>query len=234
MICPKCKQDAPTVIREMRVICTACGTPRSVIGASMPVNVAGQPSKIGGGVASVLGWLVLGGGALVALLLGALFQALFPTVVLGYVVGGVIAFLGLLVGMGLVFGGRKLQQSGVVREQAAREQAVFAIARRDGGYVTAAGLAQALAISEADADALLTAMVKRIDGRVILDVEDDGTLRYTVPELMSGRWKQLGSDRPGRRISDGPRTATGAARDALAEAEAEAEADARARLRNRS
>jgi len=233
MICPNCKRDAPTVVRDLRVVCTACGAPRSVIDVPTSVNVAGQPSKIGGGIASVLGWLVLGGGALVALLLGALFQALMPTAAFGYVLGGIIVFLSLLVGMGLVFGGRRLQQSGTMREQGAREQAVFALARRDGGFITASGLAQAIAIPEPDADALLTSMAKRPDGRVTLEVEDDGTLRYMVPEFNTGRWKRLSSDRPGRSTSDRPRIATGPTRDALAEAEAEAEADANARLRER-
>lgn len=66
MICPHCKQDAPTIVRGLRAYCTACDAPRSML-SDTPINVAGQPSKVGGGVASVLGWFILLGGLLTAL-----------------------------------------------------------------------------------------------------------------------------------------------------------------------
>ena len=83
MICPRCHQDAPTILRGLQTYCTACGAPRSITDAPDAVNVAGQPSQVGGTVARVMGWLALVGGLFVALLLGALFQALFPAGIVG-------------------------------------------------------------------------------------------------------------------------------------------------------
>ena len=231
MICPHCKQEAPTIVRGLRAYCTACGAPRSLLGGETPVNVAGHPSRLGGGVANVLGWFVLLGGALTALAIGALFQALWPTVILGYVVGGFLGGMSLLFGLGLIFGGRKLQQSGDERSRSAREQAVFALAGRHGGAITAHELARALAIPEPEADALLTAMAKRPDGRVNLEVEDDGTLRYTVRDPSRTGGSRI-SDSSARFRVPTPPTAD-AEQDALAETEAEQDASAPAQRTRR-
>jgi hypothetical protein len=232
MICPHCKQEAPTVVRGLRAYCTACGAPRSLL-SDIPVNLAGQPAKVGGGVAGVLGWIILIFGLLIALAFGALLQVLFAGAVAGYIVGGFLVTVSLLVGLGLIFGGRKLQKSGSFRSQSAHEQAVFTLAKRHGGSLTAAEIAQSLAIPEPDADALLTDMAKRPDGRVTLEVDEDGTLRYFVSDAALGGRGRRGDrgdrgDRGGRvdsgarlRVSDSPPIPDAAEVEARAEAEAE-------------
>ncbi len=177
VICPNCRQEAPTVVRGIRAYCTACGAQRSLI-EDTPVNVAGQPSKIGGGVATVAGLSVLVVGSLLALAIGALLQLLVPPA--GWIVGGFLEAVTLFVAAMLLWGGRALFLSGAKREQNAQEQAIFAIARRRGGSVTASELAQVLSIPESEADTMLTAMAKRPDGQVSLELDDDGTLRYEV------------------------------------------------------
>ncbi|MBK9266769.1 MAG: hypothetical protein IPM54_44165 [Polyangiaceae bacterium] len=199
MICPNCRQEAPTVVRGVRAYCTACGAPRSLI-EDTPVNVAGQPSKIGGGMAAAAGLLVLFIGTLVALIIGAVLQMLVPPA--GLVVGGFLGLVTLFITAMFLWGGRMLFQSGAERERGAQERAVWAIARRHGGSVTAAELARALTISEADADAFLTAMAKRPDGRVTLEVDDDGTLRYEVRELRRVRFGER------KRVTTGARVAS--------------------------
>ena len=52
-MCPRCRQNAPIVYRGVNAFCTACGAPRSVL-ANTSVNLAGQPSKVGGQVTRVL------------------------------------------------------------------------------------------------------------------------------------------------------------------------------------
>jgi hypothetical protein len=184
VICPNCRQEAPTVVRGVRAYCTACGAPRSLI-EDTPVNVAGQPSKIGGGVAAVAGLSVLFLGTLVSLLIGGLIYIFAAPV--GLAVGVFLEATTLFVAALLLWGGRTLFRSGTERERGAHEQAVYAIARRRGGSVTPAELARALSIPEADADAILTAMVKRPDGQVTLELDDDGTLRYEVHDARSRR-----------------------------------------------
>lgn len=179
MICPNCRQDAPTVVRGVRAYCTACGAPRSLI-EDTPVNVAGQPSKIGGGVASVAGLSVLVLGLLFSLALGGILYIFAPMA--GLIVGGFFGAVSLFVAAMLLWGGRELRRSGSEKEQGAREQAIFAMARQRGGSITAAELARALSLPEAEADALLTNLAKRPDGRVTLEFDDNGALRYDVHE----------------------------------------------------
>jgi hypothetical protein len=184
VICPNCRQEAPTVVRGIRAYCTACGAPRSLI-EDTPVNVAGQPSKFGGGVAAVAGLTVLVVGSLLALAVGALLQ--FFVAPAGWIVGGFLEAVTLFVAAMFLWGGRALFRSGTERERDAHEQAVFAIARRRGGSVTAAELSRALSIPESEADASLTAMAKRPDGQVTLELDDDGMLRYEVRDARSRR-----------------------------------------------
>jgi hypothetical protein len=230
MNCPNCKQDAPTVVRGMRAFCTACGAPRSLLDDT-PVNVAGKPARIGGSVASVLGSVILIGGLLLAFTVGALLQALFAASIVGYVIGSFLGGLALLFGLLFLLGGRALRKTGTETEQSAHELAVFALARRKGGSVTPAELARAIRIPEAEADALLTTMCKRADGKVSLEVDDDGTLRYFIQET-PGRIAGAKDAAPRMRV---PSAASAAAapepeEEALAEAEAD-EAHARSRLR---
>jgi hypothetical protein len=183
MICPRCRQDAPTILRGLQTYCTACGAPRSITDAPDAVNVAGQPSQVGGTVARVMGWLALVGGLFVALLIGALFQAIFPAGIVGWVVGVPIALLTLILSLTLILGGRKLKESGEDRSRRAREQALFTLASRHRGVITVPDAARALSIPEAEADALLTTLAKNPDGRVVLEVDDSGRLLYMFPQI---------------------------------------------------
>lgn len=198
VICPNCRQDAPTVVRGVRAYCTVCGAPRSLI-EDTPVNVAGQPSKIGGGVAAVAGLSVFFLGTLVSVLIGGLIYIFAAPV--GLAIGIFLEATTLFVAALLLWGGRTLFRSGEERERDAREQAVYAIARKRGGSVTPAELARALSIPEADADAILTAMVKRPDGPLTLELDDDGTLRYEVRDAQMrrvrvGERKRVAADVP--------------------------------------
>jgi hypothetical protein len=228
MICPRCQQQAPTIVRGARAYCTACGAPRSLLDDT-PVNVAGQPSKIGGSVAHVLGWLVLIGGSLIGLTIGGLVQAIIAGTIVGWILGGFVVGMSVLFGLFLILGGRMLQKSGTDRERGAHEQAVSAIARRRGGSVTPAELAQAVSIREDEADALLTAMAKRPDGHVSLEVDDDGTLRYYVHEGGKRRVAPGG----GMRVSTGARIGEAGASDALAEEEMASEEELKGKGRAR-
>ena len=51
-MCPHCRQNAPIVYRGVLAYCTACGAPRPPFSAKS-IDLAGQPSKIGGAVARV-------------------------------------------------------------------------------------------------------------------------------------------------------------------------------------
>jgi len=223
MICPNCRKDAPTISRGLRVYCTVCGAPRSLLNTGTPVNVAGKPTKVGATLASIFGWVILLGGLLTALGIGALLQAIWPAAIAGYVLGGFIGGMSLLFGLGLILGGRKLRQSGEQSTRSAQEEAVFALAARRGGSVTPAELARSIRIPVAEADALLTALAKQPDGRVSLEVEDDGTLRYFVRDLIrTPRMRVTESDRARVRVPTGAGS-TSAEDAALAEADAEAE-----------
>jgi hypothetical protein len=183
MPCPNCHQDAPTIVRDMRVYCSACGAPRPITTAVSAVNVAGQTARVGGNVASVLGVMALVVGGMIALVFGAIANWIWGTAI--FIVAPIL-LLTLLVALPLLFGGRSLNRTGQVQVRAVKEQAVFALAARQRGTVTVRDVARALAVREEDADALLTELAKRPDGRVTLELDDNGGLSYLFHDLAPG------------------------------------------------
>jgi hypothetical protein len=147
------------------------------------VNVAGQPAKVGGRVASVLGKVALATGLLAALVLGGLANAIF-TATTGLWVGGIVAAVTLLVSLPLILGGRSLRRTGEDQIVAAREHAVFSLAAQRRGVLTVREVARALSIREEEADAVLTSLAKRPDSGVALDVDDNGGLSYRFTDLI--------------------------------------------------
>jgi hypothetical protein len=183
MTCPHCHKDAPTIVRGVRAFCTACGAPRSLTTAPEAVNVAGQPARVGGTVVRVLGAMALGIGIAVALALGGIVGAFFGATAALWI-GVPITLVTLVMAIPLMRGGRLLQRAGEERGRAAQETAIFALAAQRRGVLTARDVARALSVREEEADALLTALAKRPDGAVVLDVDDDGGLSYRFPDLV--------------------------------------------------
>lgn len=181
MTCPNCNTEAPSFVRGIRAYCSACGAPRSLLETGAALDASGQTAKVGGGVAGVIGWVALVIGLTVALLLGAIASIVATTV--GLWVGGVIGFFTLAVSLPLILGGRRLRKTGEGRARAAHEHAIFALAARRRGVLTVREAARALAVREPEADALLTGLAKRQDGRVTLEVDDDGSLAYVFHDL---------------------------------------------------
>jgi hypothetical protein len=179
-MCPHCRQNAPVVYRGIVACCTACGAVRPPL-AGTSVNLAGQPSKVGGQVARVLGWLVLGVGGTIGMVLLGLFQWLLPEGILGYVIGSPVMIASLALGLFLLRSGRRLRQSGESTERATQEQAVFALSANRGGVVSAYDVSTALGMPLERADALLTSMAKEKPDWVTLEVDDaSGAMYYRV------------------------------------------------------
>lgn len=176
-LCPQCGQEAPIVYRGVVPHCTACGAVRAPL-SSASVNMAGQPARVGGAFARVLGWLVLVFGGSIALAVTLLLLAVgWPMGALA--IGLPIALVTLFVGIALVRSGRSLSASGSQTEQATLTQALLALAAHRGA-VTARDAAQALHVGVAEADAMLTELAKRDPGRVAVDVDDQGVVWYRV------------------------------------------------------
>lgn len=176
-ICPHCGQEAPIVYKGIVPTCTACGGVRPPL-SGVSVNLAGKPSRLGGGIARALGWvtLVLGGSAVLGITL--LLLALgWPMGALA--IGLPLAIVTFVVAFALLRGGRSLADAAEQTEMAARLQAVLAMASHRGA-VTAREVAQGLGMGVADADALLTALAKREPDRVAMDVDDQGVVWYRV------------------------------------------------------
>ncbi len=178
-MCPNCKQNAPIVYRGTLAYCTACGAPRPPFSAKS-VNLAGQPSKIGGSVAKFFGWLILGGGLLLALSLGLFFQLLIPAGSIGYAFGIPIGLVSLVVGLLVLFGGKKLETSGIETERAAKFDAIWGMAVARGGVVTALDVGRSLNMPVDGADQILTEMTKKHPDYVSIEVDDNGKLFYKL------------------------------------------------------
>lgn len=174
-MCPRCGRDAPLVYKAVVPYCTACGAVRAPVGPS--VNLAGKPAQVGGTVASVFGWLVLGLGGSIAIGVGLLVYAIAQAVAMAIAWALPLAVVTLVVGTLLLRGGQRLSASGDAAQRETREQALLAFAAQR-GRVRAEDVAQAFGVGVAEADAMLTDLAKREPDKVALDVDDDGVVWY--------------------------------------------------------
>ncbi len=179
-MCPRCRQNAPIVYRGVTAYCTACGASRMPL-ATQSVNMAGQTSKVGGTVARVFGWLVMGGGLLFSLLLALVLQLAIPEGYLGYIFGTLFGLPSAVVGFLLLRGGKSLTKSGEEKEKSTKGQALFALANLRGGVLTAVDAAGMLGVPTKEADDRLTALAKEHPDYVTVDVSDDGVVLYRFP-----------------------------------------------------
>jgi hypothetical protein len=177
MWCPHCRQDAPLVYRGVFAYCSACNEPRPPFSATA-LNLAGRPSKFGGTATKVLGTMVLIGGIGTAATLMLLFAFLAPTSAMGYAVGIPLAIVSLMVGLGLIYAGRRLHRSGSDAERETRERALYALAANRGGLLTALDGARALNLSVTDVETVLNDWTKRDHEHVSLEIDEDGALFY--------------------------------------------------------
>ncbi len=192
--CPHCGQRAPITLSGIDARCTVCGGRRLPFTAKS-LNFAGKPSRIGGIAARVVGWSIAAVGTAIATGFGLLLQTIFGGYA-GLAVGLPIAFISLLFGLGLVFGGRKLSRHGEDKERAARQQTIVALASHQNGSVTAADVARSLGMAEVEADGLLTEMAKDPNGNVSLDLDDDGGIHYLFGvSSLARRFEALGTAR---------------------------------------
>ncbi len=178
-MCPYCRKNAPIVYRGVAAYCTACGGPRWPL-AAKSTNLAGQTSIVGGTVARVFGWIVLGLGLTLGLMLMGLLQAIFPAGFAGYAVGIPIALLGLGFGIALLRGGKSLAKTGMDEQKETRVQAIFSLSEHRGGIVTAQEVASAVGMPVAEADALLTELAKTHPDHAGVEIDDQGGVYYRV------------------------------------------------------
>jgi hypothetical protein len=176
-MCPHCGQNAPLVYKGVSAFCSACGKPRTPFTANA-VNLRGKPAKIGGTVAAVAGWVVLGLSLTIALVIGVLLQAIFPAAAAGWVIGGVIATFGLAASLLLLFGGRALRRSGTQAAEAAKLEALGSLAAYHNGVITPQGAADALGLPIEQADQLLTSLAKQPESGISLEFDEEGRIAY--------------------------------------------------------
>lgn len=185
MVCPHCGKDAPVVYRGALPYCTACGKIRAPL-SGPAVHMTGKPSRIGGEVTRVVGWVALAAGAMVALLVGSFFQWLFAGAIIGWILGIAILVITLIVAFALLRGGRALRDSGARAEARTFEQAVDALAQSRGGILSALDVGQVLGISDVEADKYLTDFAKKNPERVRVEIDEAGTIVYQFPQHMIG------------------------------------------------
>jgi enoyl-CoA hydratase/carnithine racemase len=141
------------------------------------VNLAGVPSKVGGTLAAVVGWVVLVFGLAWALGAGLLLWAIFRVAAVALAVALPMAFIALGVGVTLVLVSRHLRRRGALRRREAHEEALLEWAAQRGSC-TSEEAGRALGIPTLDADRILTDVAKKEPERLAMDVGDDGMVRY--------------------------------------------------------
>lgn len=208
-MCPYCGSNAPVVHQGLAARCTACGRPRNPL-ASHSVTLAGQPAQVGGTLARIVGWIAFAIGVPFAMLVGGILHAIFPDGIVGEVVGGAIALATLLVTLIFVRGGKKLQTAGKKTEEGVKDEAVFALAGRYEGILTAERAAAELDVTPLEADDILTALAKRDPDRVKVEVNDAGVVQFQFPRHL---WAAVAKNSGG--MSSHARVAASAHADAV-------------------
>jgi len=136
-----------------------------------------------GRVALGLGTASLVLGLAAALVLGLFFQWLLPDGISFFLVAFPLALVTLLVGLGLRAGGARMHAAEVRAARAARIAVLVALAERQRGGITVTDAAQALGVSTAEADALLTSLAAEASDAWSLDIDPSGTLVYGLRRL---------------------------------------------------
>jgi hypothetical protein len=190
--CPNCRQRAPIVLRGLESRCAACGASRFLL-AAPNVGLAGQPSRIGGIAATILGSAVLVLGLSMAIGLWFLFQAFTSTTALSWAFAVPTAAASLFWGILLLFGGKRLRRSGEDRQQQVQLEAVKAMVQHRHGPISALEVATALQLPEPQVDALLTRLARERATAVTLDVDDNGHVVYDF-DGEERRWRVLEED----------------------------------------
>lgn len=184
--CPRCGQNAPLVYRGINAYCTACGAPRIPL-TSTSLNLAGQPSKVGGTVARAFGWIVLALGMLVG---SGTFAACGAVVgyaeAAPYLLSLPLVAISSFVAWLLLRSGNDLQRAGDQAEKTTRRQAIFALANTRGGVLTAMDVARYLHVTPKEGDDVLTELAKEGPDHVTVDVDDSGTVLFRFPSIHWG------------------------------------------------
>jgi hypothetical protein len=186
--CPACGENVPIVLRGTEAFCTACGKRRMPM-ANEILNLKGKTAKVSGSAARVLGLIVWIFGFFLALLLGVTLQAFLPMPWIGWAVGAPIAFVTLLLGAFLFFGGRTLGKIGDASATQAQRKAIRGIARLKDGVVRARDVALHLHIPESRADALLTELAARPEEDVGIEIDPQGVVLYLFDNPEARRWR---------------------------------------------
>jgi hypothetical protein len=187
--CPKCGKRAPIVLRGLESRCVACGAPRFLLGAPT-VSFAGQPSRWGGAAASLAGLVVLVLGLSGSAGVWFLLQSIWPAHAFGWALAVPMVAATLLFGLLLLFGGRRLRQSGEQRAEQVQLQAVKSLVEHRRAPLTAQEVAQALDLPEPEADALLTRLARETATDVTVDVDAQGRVAYDF-QGEERRWRVL-------------------------------------------
>ncbi|HYO97210.1 MAG TPA: hypothetical protein VER33_22020, partial [Polyangiaceae bacterium] len=124
-------------------------------------------------------------------------QSLWPAAFIGWAFGVFDGVSSLFFGLLLVFTGRGLRRRGNDRQRAVQLEAVRALLTNRGGSATAREAAQALQLSDEEADALLMELAKDPKADASVEVEDSGQLRYVFGHT-DKRWRVLEDDVLGR------------------------------------
>lgn len=160
--------------------------------ANASVNMAGQPSKVGGTITRVVGWVVLVLGTLVATgTFAACSSIVGAAAAAPYLLAFPLAVVTWVLSYFLSKGGKQLEQAGVDAQRATRTQAVFALANTRAGMVTPSDLAQAIGITAKEADDHLTAMAKESPEHVSIEVDESGTIFY---RFNAAHWQSIASN----------------------------------------
>jgi len=139
---------------------------------------------------SLIGALVLVLGLAVSAGAWFLLQSLMPARSFGWAFAIPAGTLSLVAGLGLLLSGRRLRKSGTAHREGVQLDAVKALVQHRRGPISAADVASALQLPEAEVDQLLTRLAREQATAVTLDVDARGQVVYDF-DGEERRWRVL-------------------------------------------
>lgn len=192
-MCPHCRTSAPLIYRGVTAYCSACGRQRTALSADS-LTYAGKPAQLGASVVRAFGWFGLMVGLLFATVCGLLVGFI------GTPIAGLATFAALALFSTLAFylvrrGGRALDESGQESLEKKQDQALYALAARNGGMVHAFQAAAALDLTADQADAVLTRLNRARPLEIQVELTDDGQIFYVFTQLERRRFAEPAAER---------------------------------------
>ncbi len=155
--------------------------------------------EAGGPVMRTVGWVVIVAGVIVGSFITWLLMSLGS---LGYLIGGPVAIMAILVGIALIRGGRYIQERAGDETWGAQVQKIYTLAEAKSGELFVSDIVRSLSVTPVVADALLTRLAREQPDEIRVDIDPTGGICYRFSRIAPRRMAELppaSNDKPDKK-----------------------------------